>query len=78
MLKVGAPIVALPSARPQKYQKSTEFLIRKGPFRRLVREITQQIAREPLRWQTLAMDGLQEAAEGTVVELFERKWGGLH
>lgn len=54
----------------RKYQKSTELLIRKLPFARLVREIAQDYMRDP-RFQTSAVAALQEAAEDYLVHLFE-------
>lgn len=54
----------------RKYQKSTELLMRKLPFQRLVREIAGQI-QEGLRFQTSAIMALQEAAEAYLVGLFE-------
>ncbi|KAL5992544.1 5-hydroxytryptamine receptor 4 [Asimina triloba] len=69
----------------RKYQKSTELLIRKLPFQRLVREIAQDFkvsGREgrvvviglswtDLRFQSHAVLALQEAAEAYLVGLFE-------
>ena len=52
------------------YQQSTEFLIRKLPFQRLVREISQAI-KPSMRWQSAAIGALQEAAESYLVGLFE-------
>ncbi|KAK0606425.1 hypothetical protein LWI29_037598 [Acer saccharum] len=46
----------------RKYQKSTELLIRKLPFQRLVREIAQDFKTD-LRFQSSAVAALQEAAE---------------
>lgn len=54
----------------RKYQKSTDLLLRKGPFSRLVREVCQSFAREALRWQVYALLALQEAAEAFLVMLF--------
>lgn len=54
----------------RKYQKSTELLIRKLPFQRLVREIAQDFKTE-LRFQSSAIGALQEAAEAYLVGLFE-------
>uniref|UniRef100_A0A8C6V5X5 Core Histone H2A/H2B/H3 domain-containing protein n=1 Tax=Neogobius melanostomus TaxID=47308 RepID=A0A8C6V5X5_9GOBI len=34
----------------RKYQKSSDLLLRKKPFARLVREICQGFSREALRW----------------------------
>jgi histone H3 len=46
----------------RRYQKSTELLIRKLPFQRLVREIAQDFKTD-LRFQSSAIGALQEAAE---------------
>jgi histone H3 len=54
----------------RRYQKSTELLIRKLPFQRLVREIVQDFKLD-LRFQSHAMAALQEATEAYAVGLFE-------
>ena len=54
----------------RKYQKSTELLIRKMPFQRLVREIAQDMKND-LRFQSTAILALQEAAEAYLTGLFE-------
>ena len=54
----------------RKYQKSTELLIRKLPFQRLVREIAQDFKTD-LRFQSTAILALQEASESYLVGLFE-------
>ena len=54
----------------RRYQKSTELLIRKLPFQRLVREIAQDIKTD-LRFQSSAIMALQEASEAYLVGLFE-------
>ncbi len=54
----------------RKYQKTTELLIRKLPFQRLVREIAQDFKTD-LRFQSAAVLALQEAAEAYLVGLFE-------
>jgi len=54
----------------RKYQKSTELLIRKLPFQRLVREVSQDFKTD-LRFQGSAVLALQEAAEAYLVGLFE-------
>jgi histone H3 len=54
----------------RKFQKSTELLIRKVPFQRLVREIGQDFKTD-LRWQSVAILALQEASEAYLVALFE-------
>ncbi|KAK0191076.1 histone H3 [Armillaria mellea] len=63
----------------RKYQKSTDLLIRKLPFSRLVREIALDMTTDlndnydtgQLRWQTTALLALQEATEAFLVHLFE-------
>ncbi|XP_062385381.1 histone H3-like centromeric protein A [Sardina pilchardus] len=54
----------------RKYQKSTDLLLRKAPFSRLVREICMSFCRDDLRWQGYALLALQEAAEAFLVRLF--------
>ena len=67
--------VALKQIR--QYQKSTELLIRKLPFQRLVREIASdnEIIKSPLcgkvRFQSAAIMALQEACRGLSCRLFE-------
>jgi histone H3/H4 len=58
----------------RKYQKSTHLLIRKLPFSRLVRKITQEHFAKPgqvFRWSVQAMQALQEGTEAYLVGLFE-------
>jgi histone H3/H4 len=54
----------------RRYQKSTELVIRKLPFQRLVRELAQEFKTD-LRFQSTAILALQEAAEAYLVGLFE-------
>jgi histone H3 len=54
----------------RKYQKSTDLLIRKLPFQRLVREIADEF-KSDLRFQGSAIAALQEASEAYLVGLFE-------
>lgn len=54
----------------RKYQKSTDLLLRKLPFQRLVREIAQDFKND-LRFQSTAILALQEASEAYLVGLFE-------
>lgn len=72
--KYRAGTVALREIR--KYQKSTDNLIRKLPFQRLVREIAQEFAQdfknEGLRFQSSAVSALQHAAEHRLVELMQK------
>jgi histone H3 len=61
----------------RRYQKSTSLLIRKGPFQRLVKEITQGmkdsngLLLSDYRWQSTALMAIQEASEAYLVNLFE-------
>ena len=66
IIKTGT--VALREIR--RYQKSTELLIRKLPFQRLVREIAQDF-KSDLRFQSSAIGALQESVEAYLVSLFE-------
>ena len=60
----------------RKYQKSTDLLICKAPFHRLVREIYGDVAStshvpSDYRWQGSSILALQEASEAYHVGLFE-------
>ena len=54
----------------RRYQRSTELLIRKLPFARLVQEIAQDFKTD-LRFQREAIMALQEAGEAYLVGLFK-------
>lgn len=54
----------------RRYQKSTELLLRKLPFQRLVREVARDF-KSDLRFQSSALGALQEAAEAYLISLFE-------
>ena len=54
----------------RRYQKSTELLLRKLPFQRLVREVASEFKND-LRFQASAIAALQEATEAYMVSLFE-------
>ena len=54
----------------RRFQKSTELLIRKKPFNRLVRQIAQDYSME-LRWTVSSFGALQEAAEAYMTKFFE-------
>ncbi|KAJ8772101.1 hypothetical protein K2173_027278 [Erythroxylum novogranatense] len=54
----------------RKFQKSTELLIRKIPFQKLVRQIANDF-KIGLRFQSHAILALQEAAEAYIVGLLE-------
>jgi len=76
----------LPKARPKKarlfrpgakalceirrLQRTTELLIPRAPFHRLVREITRQF-RTDMRFQMAALMALQEASEVYLTNMFE-------
>ncbi|RKP37376.1 histone-fold-containing protein [Dimargaris cristalligena] len=65
----------------RKYQRTTDLLIRRQPFMRLVREIASDFVNSNyvsdggqaigLRWQSHALMALQEAAEAFLVHMFE-------
>ncbi|XP_028730247.1 histone H3-like centromeric protein A [Peromyscus leucopus] len=56
----------------RRLQKSTDLLLRKQPFSRVVREICGKFTRGlDLYWQSQALLALQEAAEAFLVHLFE-------
>merc|ERR1712165_638226 len=67
-VKYAPRTVALREIR--RYQKSTDLLIRKLPFQRLVREVAQDFKTD-LRFQSSAVMALQEASEAYLVGLFE-------
>ncbi|KAF2744271.1 histone-fold-containing protein [Sporormia fimetaria CBS 119925] len=55
----------------RKYQRETKLLLLKAPFHRLVREICINLSPDdPLRWQSSALQALQEATEAYIVSLF--------
>ncbi|KAL7421523.1 centromeric DNA-binding histone H3-like protein cse4 [Cryptotrichosporon argae] len=58
----------------RQYQKSTDLLIAKLPFSRVVREVALSLTTHnagELRWQSSALLAIQEAAEAYLVHLFE-------
>ena len=55
----------------RQYQTSTDLLLRRLPFARLVREIQQGLTRKEYNWQGSAILALQEASEAHLVGLFE-------
>ena len=64
----------------QHYQRSTEYLIKKTPFQKLIREISQEYRICPdvpgnpsvqVHFQSTAIAALREAAEIFIVGLFE-------
>ena len=54
----------------RKYQKSTDLLLRKLPFKRFVREVTQNV-RGDLRFQATALAASQEATKAYLIGLLE-------
>ena len=54
----------------RKYQRSTDLLIRKAPFQRLVRDLAREKSAE-VRFQSSALMALQESVEAYLVGLFE-------
>ena len=57
----------------KKYQRSTELLIRKLPFQRLLREVVYEMKKKDYRFQsTTAILAMQEAAEAFLVRMFEQ------
>jgi histone H3 len=55
----------------RKYQKSSDLLLRRAPFQRLVREIAQSMGMDDLRFQASALAAIQEAAESYLVGIME-------
>lgn len=56
----------------RRYQKTTDLLLAKLPFSRVVREVTEELGPgEIMRWQSSALLALQEATEAYLVHLFE-------
>ena len=56
----------------RKYQKSTELLIRKLPFQRLVKEVVRELfPTANCRFQSTAVLALQEASESFLVSMFD-------
>jgi histone H3 len=56
----------------RRFQKTTELLIRKAPFQRLVREIAQKISKnKDIRFQSFAVLALHEASEAYMVGMFD-------
>ena len=54
----------------KKYQKTVNCLLPRAPFQRLVRSITTEMD-HTLRFQSQALQALQEASEAYIVGLFE-------
>nr|AJO61192.1 CenH3 [Lathyrus clymenum]AJO61194.1 CenH3 [Lathyrus clymenum]AJO61195.1 CenH3 [Lathyrus clymenum]AJO61196.1 CenH3 [Lathyrus clymenum]AKA94126.1 centromere-specific variant of histone H3 [Lathyrus clymenum] len=58
----------------RKLQKTCQLLIPYAPFVRCVREITNQVSSTVTRWTPQALLSLQEAAEDTLIRMFEVGW----
>ena len=57
----------------KRYQKSTELLVRKIPFQRLVREVVFSLfPNDNYRFQSTALLALQEASEDYLVRMFSQ------
>ena len=54
----------------RRFQKTTELLIRKAPFQRVVRDIALKYKKD-VRFQSTAVLALQEASEAYMVGMFE-------
>jgi len=54
----------------RKFQKSTDLLIHRLPFTRLVKEITLKF-HHSLQWQNIALEAIQHAAEDYLIGLME-------
>lgn len=57
----------------RKYQKTTELLLPKKSFQRLVREIMQDIGKGDMRFKAAALDALQEITENVIITELDRK-----
>lgn len=59
----------------RKYQKSTDLLIKKLPFQRMVKEISNELTHYNengcFKWKSEGIAALQEAAEAYLVSVFE-------
>lgn len=54
----------------RNFQKSTDLLIHKLPFVRLVKEITLNF-HHSLQWQSIALEAIQHASEDYIIGLME-------
>ncbi|CAL2052542.1 unnamed protein product [Caenorhabditis brenneri] len=55
----------------RQYEQSTEPIIRKMPFRRIIQEIAHTNFNTMIKYQALAVDLLRQAAEEYITSLFE-------
>ena len=56
----------------RRYQKTTELLIQKIPFQRVVREIVYKMRGTSWRFRPQALLALQEAAEDFLINMFDQ------
>ena len=54
----------------RKFQKSTDLLIHRLPFARLVKQITSYFHKS-LQWQSIALEAIQYASEDYIIGLME-------
>jgi len=54
----------------KKLQTTTNLLVQKGPFRKIVKQITTEMGVKIL-YQKKAIEALQEAVEGYIIEKFK-------
>ena len=72
MLKVR---IAVALREIKKYQKSSDLLIPRIPFQRVVRKVSHDITiGQDFRFQASALKALQEATEAFMAMIFKRKW----
>mmetsp|Transcript_61 Transcript_61/g.90 ORF Transcript_61/g.90 Transcript_61/m.90 type:complete len:102 (-) Transcript_61:3467-3772(-) len=57
-------------AEIRKFQRSTDLLIQRLPFVRLVKEISSQY-HHAINWQSLALEALQFASEDYIIGIME-------
>jgi histone H3/H4 len=57
----------LPLLPPPTDTQTTDLLLRRRPFSRLVREVCQDVGGGDKRWKASALEALQEAAEAFVI-----------
>ena len=55
----------------RKYQKTSELLLSKLPFQKLVREVAKKVANTEYRYEASGILALQEACEAYLVGIFE-------
>jgi histone H3 len=55
----------------RRLQTTTTPLLRRAPFRRLVREVSEQYQNRAVRFQLTAIEAIQEAAEAYVISVLE-------